>query len=75
LDVDFASGLKWGGKGGRFEVHRDETENAWYASVPVEVGADTARKENKSKYILHGDQSKSSPPKGDEVASVDLGIK
>jgi len=49
LDVDFASGLKWDGKGGRFEVHRDETENAWYASVPVEVGADTARKENKSK--------------------------
>ena len=41
LGVDFAGGLRWGGKGVRLEVYRDEAENAWYASVQLKVGAET----------------------------------
>ncbi|MFP3220271.1 MAG: transposase, partial [Candidatus Marsarchaeota archaeon] len=43
LGIDFAGGLRWGGKGVRLEVHRDEAENAWYASVQLKVSAETTQ--------------------------------
>jgi len=44
LEVKFAGRLMWFGKGGRLEVYRDETKNAWYASIPVEVGVETKKR-------------------------------
>jgi len=75
VELEFAGGLRWGGKGVRLEVHRDEAENAWYASVQLRVGAETTQNGNQSKYILNGDsrsvQVESS--RGNEAASVNSG--
>jgi len=75
LEVKFAGRLMWFGKGGRLEVYRDETKNAWYASIPVEVGVETKKrvtgqKSSTAKRV----QYKSNPPKVKKVASIDLGI-
>jgi len=75
LEVKFAGRLMWFGKGGRLEVYRDKTKNAWYASIPVEVGVETKKrvtgqKSSTAKRV----QYKSNPPKGKKVASIDLGI-
>jgi len=76
LEVDFAGRLKWYGKQGRLEIRYDETRNAWYASIPVEVGVEETKTGRKSKYILHGERKtiQVEPPKGNKVASIDLGI-
>jgi len=75
LEVKFAGRLMWFGKGGRLEVYRDETKNAWYASIPVEVGVETKKRvtSQKSSTAIRV-QYKSNPPKVKKVASIDLGI-
>ena len=76
LEVKFAGRLRWFGRQGRLEIHYDETRNAWYACIPVEVGVEEARTGRKSKHIVKGErrliQIKS--PKGNKAASIDLGI-
>jgi putative transposase len=76
LEVKFAGGLRWFGRQGRLEMHYDETRNAWYACIPVEVGVEEAKTGRRSRHIVKGErrliQIKS--PKGNKAASIDLGI-
>ena len=76
LEIDFAGRLKWYGKQGRLEIYYDETENAWYASIPVEVGVEITKKGKKSKYIIRGEINliKINETKGNKLSSIDLGI-
>jgi len=76
LEIDFVGRLKWYGKQGRLEISYDETRNAWYASIPVEVGVEETKTGRKSKYILHGERKtiQVESPKGNKLASIDLGI-
>jgi putative transposase len=76
MELEFAGRLGWGGKQGRMEIHYDETRNAWYASIPVEVGVKTTKKGNKAKYIVQGERKtiQVKTPKSNRVASIDLGI-
>jgi len=76
MELEFAGRLRWYGKQGRMEIHYDETRNAWYASIPVEVGVETTKKSNKSKHIVQGERKtiQVKTPKGNRVASIDLGI-
>jgi putative transposase len=74
--VKFIGRLRWYGKQGRLEIHYDETRNAWYACIPVEVGVEEARTGRKSKHIVRGERKsiQVESPKGSKVASIDLGI-
>jgi transposase len=76
MELEFAGRLRWYGKQGRMEIHYDEAKNAWYASIPVEVGVETTKKGNKSKHIIQGERKtiQVKTPKGNRVASIDLGI-
>jgi len=76
LEVKFAGRLRWYGKQGRLEIHYDETRNAWYASIPVEVGVEEAKTGRRSRHIVHGERRviQVESPKGSKVASIDLGI-
>jgi putative transposase len=77
LKIDFAGRLRWYGKQGRLEIYYDETKHAWYASIPIDVGVETTTKKgNKSKHIVKGERKtiQITSPKGDKVASIDLGI-
>jgi len=76
LEVKFVGRLRWYGKQGRLEMHYDEARNAWYASIPVEVGVEEARTGRKSKHIVRGGRKsiQVESPKGSRVASIDLGI-
>jgi putative transposase len=44
LTIPFAGRLQWYGKQGRLEIYYDETRQAWYASIPVEVGVEYSRR-------------------------------
>jgi putative transposase len=76
LEVKFTGRLRWFGRQGRLEMHYDETRNAWYACIPVEVGVEEAKTGRRSRHIVKGErrliQIKS--PKGNKAASIDLGI-
>jgi len=76
LKINFAGRLRWYGKQGRLEIYYDETENAWYASIPVEVGVEKTKKGKESKYIVHGEKKNIifELPRENKVASIDLGI-
>jgi len=76
LEVEFAGRLRWHGKQGRLEIYYDETRNAWYASIPVEVGVEVTKTGRKSKHILRGERKsiQVKSPKGSKMASIDLGI-
>jgi len=76
LEVEFVGRLKWYGKQGRLEIHYDETRNAWYASIPVEVGVEETKTGKKSEHIVRGERKsiQVESPKGNKVASIDLGI-
>ncbi|MFP3229354.1 MAG: transposase [Nitrososphaeria archaeon] len=76
LEIDFAGRLRWHGKQGRLEIFYDEARRAWYASIPVEVGVETTRNGNESKYIVRGERKsiRIAGPRGNEAAGVDLGI-
>jgi len=58
------------------EVYYDEVGNAWYASIPVEVGVEETKKGRKSKHIVRGERKsiQVKSPKGSKAASIDLGI-
>jgi len=76
LEIEFVGRLRWYGKQGRLEIYYDETRNAWYASIPVEVGAEETKTGKRSKYIVRGERKsiQVESPKGSKVASIDLGI-
>ena len=76
VEIDFAGRLRWYGKRGRLDIYYDETRSAWYASIPVEVGVEETKTGRKSKHILHGERKtiQVESPKGNRVASIDLGI-
>jgi len=76
LEIKFAGRLRWYGKQGRLEIYYDDTENAWYASIPVEIGVEETKTGKKSKYIVRGERKsiQVEAPKGNKVASIDLGI-
>jgi putative transposase len=76
MAIKFAGGLRWFGKQGRLEIHYDETRNAWYACIPVEVGVEEAKTGRRSKFIVHGERKviQVESPKGNKAASIDLGI-
>jgi len=76
LEVEFAGRLRWHGKQGRLEIYYDEIRNAWYASIPVEVGVEETKTGRKSKHIVRGERKsiQVKSPKGSKMASIDLGI-
>jgi len=76
MEIDFTGRLRWLGKQGRLEIYYDEARNAWYASIPVEVGVEVTRKGRRSKHIVRGERKviQVKSPKGSKMASIDLGI-
>jgi len=76
LEVKFIGRLRWYGKQGRLEIHYDETRNAWYACIPVEVGVEEAKTGRRSRHIVKGERRliQIATPRGSRVASIDLGI-
>ncbi len=76
LEVKFIGRLRWYGKQGRLEIHYDETRNAWYACIPVEVGVEETRTGRKSKHIVKGERGviQVERPRGSRIAAIDLGI-
>jgi len=76
LEIIFTGRLRWHGKQGRLEIYYDETRNAWYASIPVEVGVEKTKTGRRSKHILRGERKsiQVKSPKGSKMASIDLGI-
>ena len=76
LEVEFAGRLRWHGKQGRLEIYYDEVRNAWYASIPVEVGVEKTKTGRKSKHVVRGERKviQVKSPKGSKMASIDLGI-
>jgi len=76
LEISFTGRLRWHGKQGRLEIYYDEVGNAWYASIPVEVGVEVTRKGRRSKHIVRGERKviQVKSPKGSKMASIDLGI-
>jgi len=76
MEVRFVGRLRWFGKQGRLEIIYDETKDAWYAHIPVEVGVEVTKTGNKSKHIVRGERKtiQIESPKGNKVASIDLGI-
>jgi len=49
VEIVFPGRLRWYGKQGRLEIYHDETRNAWYASLPVEVGLEETKKGKKER--------------------------
>ncbi|MFP3313183.1 MAG: transposase [Thermocladium sp.] len=76
MEIRFTGRLRWHGKQGRLEIYYDEVGNAWYASIPVEVGVEETRRGRRSKHILRGERKsiQVKSPKGSKAASIDLGI-
>ena len=76
MEISFTGRLRWHGKQGRLEIYYDEVGNAWYASIPVEVGVEVTKTGRKSKHILRGERKsiQVKSPKGSKAASIDLGI-
>jgi len=76
LKISFTGRLRWHGKQGRLEIYYDEVRNAWYASIPVEVGVEKTKTGRKSKHIIRGERKsiQVKSPKGNKMASIDLGI-
>jgi putative transposase len=69
--------LRWFGVQGRLEIHVEG--NKFYAHIPVDVGRTTSKKSGKlmkNSLIIHGlrDKIQVEKPKGNKVASIDLGI-
>jgi putative transposase len=76
MAIRFTGGLRWFGRQGRLEIRYDETRNAWYACIPVEVGVEVTKTGRRSRHIVHGERKviQVESPKGNKVASIDLGI-
>jgi len=76
MEIRFTGRLRWHGKQGRLEIYYDEVGNAWYASIPVEVGVEKTKTGRRSKHIVRGERKviQVKSPKGSKMASIDLGI-
>jgi len=76
LEIGFTGRLRWHGKQGRLEIYYDEVRNAWYASIPVEVGVEKTKTGRRSKHVVRGERKsiQVKSPKGNKMASIDLGI-
>jgi len=76
MKISFTGRLRWHGKQGRLEIYYDEVGNAWYASIPVEVGVEKTKTGRRSKHIVRGERKviQVESPKGNRVAAIDLGI-
>jgi len=76
MEIRFVGRLRWYGKQGRLEIIYDESKGAWYAHIPVEVGVEETRTGKRSKHIVRGERRiiQIATPKGNKVASIDLGI-
>jgi len=76
MEISFTGRLRWLGKQGRLEIYYDEVRNAWYASIPVEVGVEETKTGRRSKHVVRGERKsiQVKSPKGNKVASIDLGI-
>ena len=76
MEIKFVGRLRWFGKQGRLEIIYDDTKNAWYAHIPVEVGVEVTKTGKESKHIVRGERRviQIESPKGNKVASIDLGI-
>jgi len=76
LEVGFAGRSRWRRKQGRLEIRYDETRNAWYASIPVEVGVEETKTGKKSEHIARGERESTQieSPEGNKAASIDLRI-
>jgi len=76
MEISFTGRLRWHGKQGRLEIYYDEVGNAWYASIPVEVGVEVTKTGRRSKHIVRGERKsiQVKSPKGSKMASIDLGI-
>ncbi|MFP3299261.1 MAG: transposase [Thermocladium sp.] len=76
MEISFTGRLRWLGKQGRLEIYYDEVRNAWYASIPVEVGVEETKTGRRSKHIVRGERKviQVKSPKGSKMASIDLGI-
>ncbi len=77
MEVPFEGTLGWYGTQGRLEIH--VKGNKFYAHIPVDVGRTTAKKSGKQvehSVIVRGerDRVQTEAPKGNKVASIDLGI-
>jgi len=76
LEIKFVGRLRWFGRQGRLVIIYDDTRNAWYAHIPVEVGVEETRTGKRSKFIVRGERRtiQVATPRGNRVASIDLGI-
>ncbi|MFP3298340.1 MAG: transposase [Thermocladium sp.] len=76
MEISFTGRLRWLGKQGRLEVYYDEVRNAWYASIPVEVGIEKTKTGRRSKHVVRGERKsiQVKSPRGNKMASIDLGI-
>ncbi|MCG2867705.1 MAG: transposase, partial [Vulcanisaeta sp.] len=76
MEIKFAGRLRWYGKQGRLEIIYDETKDAWYAHIPVDVGVEVTKTGKESKHIVRGERRiiQIATPKGNRVAAIDLGI-
>jgi transposase len=76
MEIKFAGRLRWFGRQGRLEIIYDESKGAWYAHIPVEVGVEVTKTGKKAKHIVKGERKviQIESPKGNKVASIDLGI-
>jgi len=76
MEIKFVGRLRWYGKQGRLEIIYDETKDAWYAHIPVDVGVEETKTGKRSKHIVKGERRRIqiATPKGNRVASIDLGI-
>jgi len=76
MEIEFADELRWYGKQGRLEIIYDDAVKGWYAHIPVEVGVEMMKKGNRAKHVVRGERRsiRIASPKGDRVASIDLGI-
>ena len=74
LEIEFAGRLKWYGKQVRLEIYYDE--NAWYASIPVDVGVEETKTGKKSKHIVRRERKsiQIESLKGNKATSIHLGI-
>ncbi|MFP3313080.1 MAG: transposase [Thermocladium sp.] len=76
MEIRFTGRLRWLGKQARLEIYYDEVGNAWYASIPVEVGVEVTKTGRRSKHVVRGERKsiQVKSPKGNKMASIDLGI-
>jgi len=76
MEISFTGRLRWHGKQGRLEIYYDEVRNAWYASIPVEVGVEVTKTGRRSKHVVRGERKsiQVKSPRGNKAASIDLGI-